>query len=203
MGMARYWRPVALAAVFALAGCNSEPEAGNVTEARLLSAEDDPGNWLSHGRTYAEQRFSPLTDINDGNVGELSLAWAVELDTNRGQEATPVVVDGVMYLTTAWSKVMAVDAATGEVLWRFDPQPIGAKGAHACCDVVNRGVAVWEGKVFAGTIDGRLVALDAETGEELWDTVTVDQDKPYTITGAPRVVRGKVLIGNSGAPVIV
>ena len=197
----RILKRLALAAtVLLLAACaNTEPEAGNVTEARLLAAEDDPDNWLSHGRTYAEQRFSPLTDINDGNVGELSLAWAVELDTNRGQEATPVVVDGVMYLTTAWSKVMAVDAATGEVLWRFDPQPIGAKGAHACCDVVNRGVAVWEGKVFAGTIDGRLIALDAETGENLWDTVTVDQSKPYTITGAPRVVRGKVIIGNSGA----
>ncbi|HEU4652223.1 MAG TPA: PQQ-dependent dehydrogenase, methanol/ethanol family, partial [Croceibacterium sp.] len=182
-----------------VAACDTTPEAGNVTEARLLAAEDDPDNWLSHGRTYAEQRFSPLTDINDGNVGQLSLAWAVELDTNRGQEATPVVVDGVMYLTTAWSKVMAVDAATGQVLWRFDPEPIGAKGAHACCDVVNRGVAVWQGKVFSGTIDGRLIALDAATGEKLWDTVTVDQDKPYTITGAPRVVRGKVIIGNSGA----
>ena len=85
------------------------------------------------------------------------------------------------------------------MLWKYDPEPIGAKGAHACCDVVNRGVAVWEGKVFAGTIDGRLIALDAETGENLWDTVTVDQSKPYTITGAPRVVRGKVIIGNSGA----
>ncbi len=198
MGTARYWSP-ALAALL-LAGCGAaEPEAGNVTEARLLAADDDPDNWLSHGRTYDEQRYSPLEDINDGNVKDLSLAWAVEFDTNRGQEATPIVVDGVMYLTTAWSKVMAVDAATGKVLWKFDPQPIGAKGAHACCDVVNRGVAVWQGKVFSGTIDGRLIALDAATGEKLWDVVTVDQSKPYTITGAPRVVRGKVIIGNSGA----
>ncbi len=188
------------ATALALAACNNaEPEAGNVTEARLLAAADDPDNWLSYGRTYAEQRFSPLADIDDENVGELSLAWAVEFDTSRGQEATPIVVDGTMYVSTAWSKVMAVDAATGEVLWRYDPEPIGAKGAHACCDVVNRGVAVWQGKVFAGTIDGRLVALDAATGKELWDVVTVDQDKPYTITGAPRVVRGKVVIGNSGA----
>src|SRR6187399_354934 len=101
----RLWKAVALAATLALVACNAEPRAGNVTEARLLAADDDPDNWLSHGRTYAEQRFSPLTDINDGNVGELSLAWAVELDTNRGQEATPVVVDGTMYLTTAGSKV--------------------------------------------------------------------------------------------------
>ena len=193
------WLALCAAALLAGACANTEPQAGNVTEARLLAAEDDPDNWLSHGRTYAEQRFSPLSDIDEGNVGELSLAWAVELDTNRGQEATPVVVDGVMYLTTAWSKVMAVNAATGAVLWTFDPEPNGAQGAAACCDVVNRGVAVWEGKVFAGTIDGRLIALDAATGRKLWDVLTVDQAKPYTITGAPRVVRGKVIIGNSGA----
>ncbi len=193
------WLALGAAALLAGACANTEPTAGNVTEARLLAAADDGDDWLSHGRTYAEQRFSPLTDIHDGNVGELSLAWAVELDTNRGQEATPVVVDGVMYVTTAWSKVMAVDAATGAVLWRFDPEPKGAQGAAACCDVVNRGVAVWEGKVFVGTIDGRLIALDAETGRKLWDVLTVDQSKPYTITGAPRVVRGKVVIGNSGA----
>jgi PQQ-dependent dehydrogenase (methanol/ethanol family) len=174
-------------------------QAGNVTEARLLAAEDDADNWLAHGRTWDEQRFSPLADIYDGNVGQLSLAWAVEFDTNRGQEATPIVVDGVMYLSTAWSKVMAVNAATGEVLWRYDPEVDGAKGAHACCDVVNRGVAVWEGRVFVGTIDGRLVALDAATGDELWDVVTVDQSKPYTITGAPRVFKDKVVIGNSGS----
>ncbi|MFC3097445.1 PQQ-dependent dehydrogenase, methanol/ethanol family [Alteraurantiacibacter palmitatis] len=174
-------------------------DMGAVDEARLLSAEDDPDNWLSHGRTYAEQRYSPLADINLENVGQLGLAYAVELDTNRGQEATPIVVDGTMYISTAWSKVMALNAATGEVLWRYDPQVNGAKGADACCDVVNRGVAVWEGKVFVGTIDGRLVALDAATGAELWDVVTVDQAKPYTITMAPRVVRDKVIIGNSGA----
>ena len=192
-------RALALAAMLALGACSSQPEAGNVSEERLLAAEGNGDDWLSHGRTYAEQRFSPLTDIDDTNVGQLSLAWAVELDTNRGQEATPIVVDGVMYLTTAWSKVMAVDAASGKVLWQFDPQAIGPKGAQACCDVVNRGVAVWEGKVYSGTIDGRLIALDARTGGKLWDVVTVDQSKPYTITGAPRVVRGKVIIGNSGA----
>ncbi|MGC1271538.1 MAG: PQQ-dependent dehydrogenase, methanol/ethanol family [Croceibacterium sp.] len=191
---------VALAAALLVQGCGSSaPEAGNVTEERLLAKDDNGDDWLSHGRTYAEQRYSPLEDINDKNVGDLTLAWAVEFDTSRGQEATPIVVDGIMYLSTAWSKVMAVEAATGKVLWKFDPQAEGAKGAHACCDVVNRGVAVWEGKVFVGTIDGRLISLDAANGKKLWDVVTVDQSKPYTITGAPRVVRGKVLIGNSGA----
>jgi quinohemoprotein ethanol dehydrogenase len=190
---------LALAAALALAACTQAPEYGNIDETRLLAAADDPDNWLSYGRTYAEERFSPLTDINDGNVGELGLAFAIPLDTNRGQEATPIVVDGVMYFSTAWSHVMAVRADTGEVLWTYDPKNIGAKGAHACCDVVNRGVAVWDGKVFVGTIDGRLVALDAASGKELWSEVTVDQSKPYTITMAPRVVRGKVIIGNSGA----
>jgi PQQ-dependent dehydrogenase (methanol/ethanol family) len=104
-----------------------------------------------------------------------------------------------MYTSTAWSKVMAIDAATGRVLWRFDPDNDGAKGVHACCDVVNRGVAVWKGKVFVGTIDGRLIALDAATGKPIWSVVTVDQAKPYTITGAPRVFKDKVVIGNSGA----
>jgi PQQ-dependent dehydrogenase (methanol/ethanol family) len=193
-------RHLALVAALVLAACHQpEAEAGRVDEARVLAAGGDPDNWLAYGRTYDEQRFSPLTDVNDGNVARLGLAFAVPLDTNRGQEATPIVVDGVMYFSTAWSKVMAVKADTGEVLWTFDPHNIGAKGVHACCDVVNRGVAVWRGKVFVGTIDGRLIALDAATGTPVWSVVTVDQAKPYTITMAPRVVRGKVIIGNSGA----
>ena len=182
----------------ALSGC-SEPAVGQVDQGRLLAASSDADNWLSHGRTWDEQRFSPLADVNDANVGELGLAWSVDLDTSRGQEATPIVVDGVMFVSTAWSKVMALDAATGAVLWRYDPEVDGSKGAHACCDVVNRGVAVWEGRVFVGTIDGRLIALDAATGEEDWSVVTVDQAQPYTITGAPRVFDDKVVIGNGGA----
>jgi PQQ-dependent dehydrogenase (methanol/ethanol family) len=172
---------------------------GNIDQERLLAAASDEDNWLSYGRTWEEQRFSPLAEIDSENVDKLGLAWAVELDTNRGQEATPIVVDGVMYISTAWSKVMALDATTGKVLWMHDPKVIGAKAAHACCDVVNRGVAVWKGKVFVGTIDGRLIALDAQTGKQLWSVVTVDQQKPYTITGAPRVFKDKVIIGNSGA----
>jgi PQQ-dependent dehydrogenase (methanol/ethanol family) len=189
-----------MAGLLVLGGCaNTAPQAGAVTQERLLAADGDPDNWLGNGRTYEEQRYSPLTEINDTNAAGLGLAWAVDLDTRRGQESTPIVVDGIMYITTAWSKAMAIDAATGKVLWSFDPRVAGAKGADACCDVVNRGAAVWEGKVFFGTIDGRLIALDAKTGNKLWDVVTVDQSKPYTITGAPRVVKGKVIIGNSGA----
>lgn len=171
----------------------------NVNAVRLSSADTDLDNWLSYGRTYAEQRYSPLDQINHQNIEGLDLAWSVELDTNRGQEATPIIVDGVMYISTAWSKVMALNAATGQIIWKFDPENIGAKAAHACCDVVNRGVAVWNGKVYVGTIDGRLIALDAATGEEIWEQITVDQSQPYTITMAPRAVKGKIIIGNSGA----
>src|SRR5688500_10716249 len=130
-----------------------------VNAARLAAADSEPGQWMSHGRTYDEQRFSPLDQITADNVGELGLAWLADLDTNRGQEATPIVVDGVLYVSTAWSKVKAYRAATGDKLWEYDPQVPGGWAVHACCDVVNRGVAVWEGKVFVGTLDGRLVAL--------------------------------------------
>jgi alcohol dehydrogenase (cytochrome c)/quinohemoprotein ethanol dehydrogenase len=170
-----------------------------VTAERLIAADRDPGQWMSHGRTYGEQRFSPLDQITRATVGRLGLAWFADLDSRRGQEATPVAVDGVLYVSTAWSRVKAYDAVSGKPLWAYDPEVPGEWAVNACCDVVNRGVAVWNGKVFVGTLDGRLIALDAATGRELWDVVTVDQSKPYTITGAPRVVKGKVLIGNAGA----
>jgi alcohol dehydrogenase (cytochrome c)/quinohemoprotein ethanol dehydrogenase len=177
-------------------GANS---AADVSESRLDHADQEPGNWMSYGRTYSEQRFSPLKQINDQNIAQLGLAWYVDLDTRRGQEATPIVVDGVMYFTTAWSKVFAVKAATGEKRWSYDPKVPPEWAVNACCDVVNRGVAVWRGKVFVGTLDGRLVALDAATGKPVWETLTIDRNSRYTITGAPRVVKGKVLIGNGGA----
>ncbi|MFZ0583895.1 MAG: PQQ-dependent dehydrogenase, methanol/ethanol family [Candidatus Acidiferrales bacterium] len=170
-----------------------------VDEARIIRADEEPGNWMTYGRTYSEQRFSPLKQINDTNVGQLGLAWFYDLDTRRGQEATPIVVDGVMYFTTAWSKVFALDAATGAVRWSYDPKVPPEWAVNACCDVVNRGVAVWGGKVFFGTLDGRLIALDAVTGYPAWQTLTIDRRFRYTITGAPRVVKGKVIIGNGGA----
>lgn len=175
------------------------PFTAAVNADRLVAADQEPGQWMSYGRTYDEQRFSPLDQINRESVGNLGLAWYADIDTSRGQEATPLVVDGALYVSTAWSMVKAFDIRTGEPLWSYDPQVDRAKGVDACCDVVNRGLAVWEGKVFVGALDGRLIALDSETGEELWSVVTVDETKPYTITGAPRVVKGKVVIGNGGA----
>jgi quinohemoprotein ethanol dehydrogenase len=171
-----------------------------VDDARLLAADQDAANWMSYGRTYDEQRFSPLKQINTQTIGELKLAWHYDLDAaRRGQESTPIVVDGVMYVTSAWSKVFALDAKTGTQLWTYDPKVPGEKGVDACCDVVNRGVAVWKGKVYLGALDGRLIALDAKTGAELWSVVTTEPNWRYTITGAPRVVKGKVLIGNGGS----
>jgi quinohemoprotein ethanol dehydrogenase len=192
-----------------LAGCAKQADApataatpaptALVDENRLLAAADT--DWLTYGRTYSEQRFSPLKLINRDNVAQLGLAWYHEFDANadRGMEATPLVADGVIYTSTSWSHVYALDARTGAQKWSYDPQVDGQRARYACCDVVNRGVALWNGRVYVGALDGRLIALDAATGKEVWSTQTTDPAWPYTITGAPRIIKGKVLIGNGGA----
>ncbi|HEY7798048.1 MAG TPA: PQQ-binding-like beta-propeller repeat protein, partial [Hyphomonadaceae bacterium] len=173
--------------------------AAAVNAERLIAADKEPGSWLATGRNYDEQRFSPLDQINDTNVKELGLSWYADIDTERGQESTPIVVDGVMYLTTAWSMVKAYDIKSGALLWAYDPDVQKNKAADACCDVVNRGVAAWNGKIYLGALDGRLIALDAKTGKVVWEKQTTDTNLPYTITGVPRIVKGKVIIGNGGA----
>jgi quinohemoprotein ethanol dehydrogenase len=186
----------ALAAALLLCACDSQQRAA----AGPTPAAADTANWLTYGRTYDEQRFSPLRRINAGNVSQLKLAWHYDLDAaHRVQESTPLIVDGVMYVTTAWSKVLALDPATGRLIWTFDPAVPGRTGVKGCCDVGNRGVAFWNGKVYVGTFDGRLVALDASTGKPVWSVQTTDPTKSYTITGAPRIIQGKVIIGNAGA----
>ena len=190
------------AMLLALAACGDEGTAIDEREAataRLLASGGNGDDWGAIGFSYDEARHSPLTDINDANVGELGIAWFADLEDARGQEATPVVVDGKLYVSHAWSKVSAWDAASGKKLWSFDPEVPGEKAVNACCDVVNRGVALWGDKLFVGTIDGRLIALDRLSGKELWSEQTTDPDRPYTITGAPRVVKDMVLIGNGGA----
>jgi len=177
----------------------SDRVPANVTDDALINASNDAGEWLSYGRDYGETRYSPLNQITFSNVSELGVAWTYNTGTFRGLEATPLVHNGIMYASGPWSVVFAVDARTGEELWRYDPQVDRSTGWKACCDVVNRGVAIYGNKIFVGIIDGRLEALDAATGEVVWSEVTVDQSKPYTITGAPRVADGKVLIGNGGA----
>jgi quinohemoprotein ethanol dehydrogenase len=178
---------------------SSQWAAQRIDDAALRKSDARKGDWLTHGLNYAETRFSPLKQINASNVKSLGYAWSFETQTNRGLEATPLVVDGVMYTTGSWSIVFALDARTGKQLWKYDPQVDRQYGSKACCDVVNRGVAIYKGKVYVGTLDGRLVALSAATGNVIWETLTIDQSRPYTITGAPRVVKGKVIIGNGGA----
>jgi len=155
--------------------------------------------WPLHGLTPHEERFSPLEEIDRESVSRLGLAWSYATGSNRGLEATPLMIDGVFYATASWSVVFALDARTGRELWRYDPEVPRWKARHACCDVVNRGAAFDKGRVFVGTIDGRLIALDAKTGRPVWSVQTVDVGRPYTITGAPRVVKDLVVIGNGGA----
>jgi quinohemoprotein ethanol dehydrogenase len=206
MKIQRVMLAVCLSAAVFFAGCGkSEPQQAAppkptalVDAARITAPA--AGEWLTYGRTYDEQRFSPLDRIDAGNVAQLGLAWAFDLDTpHRVQESTPLVIDGVMYVTSAWSKLFALDAKTGKQKWMFDPQVPGEAGVKACCDVANRGAAAWNGKIYIGTLDGRLIAVDAATGQQAWAVATVPAGQNYTITGAPRVFAGKVLIGNGGA----
>jgi quinohemoprotein ethanol dehydrogenase len=159
----------------------------------------DGADWTMYGRTTDEQRFSPLTQINEQNIEQLGLLWSRELGTTHGLEATPLVSNGVIYTTGQWSVAYALDARTGQILWTFDPKVSRANVRTICCDIVNRGLALYQGKLYLGTLDGRLIALDAKSGNPVWDIVTVDQSKPYAITGAPRIVKGMVLIGNAGS----
>ena len=199
---------VALALSLVLSACSpggtgshdsSKLDASEQKTAQALALGGSGENWNAVGFSYDGQRYSPLTDIREDNVASLGIAWFADLEDARGQEATPVIVDGILYVSHAWSKVSAYEAASGKKLWSFDPQVSGERAVNACCDVVNRGVALWGDKLFVGALDGRLIALDRHTGKEIWSTQTFDSEKPYTITGAPLVVKDMVLIGNGGA----
>lgn len=170
-----------------------------IDEKALNNANNDSRSWLTHGLNYSENRFSQLTKINQNNVKDLALSWSYDLDQMKGVEATPIIANGVMYVTGPWSMVYALDAVTGKKIWQYDPEVPPATLEKACCDAVNRGVAIFEDKIYFGTLDGRLIALNAKTGKKVWEVNTVDKSKPYTITGAPRIIKGKVIIGNGGA----
>jgi quinohemoprotein ethanol dehydrogenase len=182
--------PFTASALLTLAACKSLNSSKSIA---------DSTDWSMYGRTNDEQRFSPLKQINDQNVQKLGLVWSHEFGTNRGLEATPLVVNGVIYTTGEWSVVYALNARTGEILWTYDPKVPRSRARTICCDVVNRGVALYHGTVYVGTLDGRLIALDAKSGSPVWDVVTINQSQPYAITGAPRIARGMVLIGNAGS----
>lgn len=196
---------LALSADAALAQTKGSPEhikavTSAVDSASIKANTATSNDWPTIGLDYAETRFSKLNQINTDNVKKLGLVWSYSLDSSRGVEATPVVVDGIMYQTASWSVVHAIDARTGKKIWSFDPGVDREKGYKGCCDVVNRGVAVYKGKVFVAAYDGRLFALDAATGAKVWEKDTlIDHDHSYTVTGAPRAFNGKVMIGQGGA----
>jgi len=175
------------------------PGFAQVTQERLNRAAEEPGQWMMVGGTYEERHYSPLDEISRDNIDQLGLAWYADYDTNLSQQGTPLYIDGVIYVSTAWSKVYAFDARTGEQLWQYDPKTPKEIAVKVCCGIVNRGIAAFEGKIYIGTLDGYLVALDAETGAEVWRKLTVNPDEQYTVTSAPRIVKGQVLIGNSGS----
>ncbi|KPP97827.1 PQQ-dependent dehydrogenase, methanol/ethanol family [Marinobacter sp. HL-58] len=185
---------------FLAIGASTAIAADQVDQSYIIENAKTGKDWPTHGFDYAETRFSPLSQISADNVENLGLAWSYNLGSERGIEATPLVVDGVMYVTASWSIVHALDAKTGKKLWTYDPEVPGEAGSRGCCDVVNRGVAVHYGNVYVASYDGRLIAIDAKTGEKVWETNTLpDNDMSYTITGAPRIVNGNVIIGNGGA----
>ena len=169
-----------------------------INDAALRGADQDSGNWLMYGRTYDDHRFSPLKQIDEQTVGKLGLAWSRELGTTRGLEATPLVKDGVIYTTSSWSVVDAIDAKSGSMIWSYDPKVVRERAYFFCCDVVNRGVALFNGKVYVATLDGRLIALDEKTGKPVWNVTTAD-NPAYSITSAPRIAKGMVVIGNAGS----
>ncbi len=171
---------------------------------KAIANADQDGGWYSYGRTYSEQRFSPERAINDKTVSQLKLDWSLELPTMKSLNATPLVVDGVMYFSGTHSVVIAVNALTGEELWRYDPQSLAALQKNRRQETMmswgsSRGIAFWKGRIFVGTADGRLIAIDAKSGNKAWSAQTTEIDEPLGITGAPRVFNDTVIIGNGGS----
>jgi quinohemoprotein ethanol dehydrogenase len=170
---------------------------------RLANAGRDPDNWLTPGRDAEGTYYSPLDAIDDHNAARLGFAWEYQLGTKRGLQGTPVVVDGVLYASGNWGRVYAVDAATGREIWTYDPGVDGQYGRYACCDIVNRGLAVWQGRIYVASVDGYLHAIDAKTGKRIWRTDTLPdrgaQAFHYFVTGAPVLAGDAIVIGNGGS----
>jgi len=197
-----------LALVTVLAGCSdadvetTQGEQAAVSEvaAPAISATDIGAQWASYGSDYTEQRYSPLSQISPDTISELELAWYGDLAERGGSyETTPVVSDGRIFVSAPWSKVYAFDAKNGSLLWKYDPEVPGEWAVNLCCGIVNRGVATWEDMVIWGTLDGRLVAVDAASGEMLWEVQATDREKQLSITGAPRIANGRIFIGEAGS----
>ncbi len=187
-----------LFAVFGMTGCSKDTPSPNEPAVESTSPPQADVEWGKHGLNDSENRFSELTHINADNVSTLGLAWYFDYPTHRGMEATPLVIDGTIYTSGSWSMVYAHDAVSGELKWMYDPQVPRDWAVKLCCDVVNRGVAYDQGRIYFGTLDGRLIGLNAADGKPLWEVQTTDRSRPYSITGAPRIVKDKVIIGNGG-----
>ncbi len=189
-------RKLFAAALLALAACTQASEAPKIDTSVYGAGED----WDNPGGDWAGSHFSRLTDIGKANAGELGFAWEYDLGTARVQEATPVVIDGVMYTSGNLGRVYALNAATGQELWTFEPEVDMQVNRFTCCDQANRGVQVHDGKVFVGSLDGWLYALDAKTGAVAWKVDTIaDRKRGFTVTGAPEIAGDLVVIGNAGA----
>ena len=198
-----------LVAAVLLAACDTQPAAkapqpaapaAQIDSARLQGIGTEPGSWLTTGRDAGKTFYSPLDQINRQTAARLGFAWELKTGTNRGMEATPIVVDGVMYTSGVAGRVYALDAASGRQLWSFEPSLKLKNARGSCCDIVNRGVAVWKGKVYVASFEGILYALDAKNGSVLWKEDTfVDHERAYSITGAPQIAGKVVVIGNGGA----
>lgn len=173
---------------------------GNVTEARVIAEASKGDNWLVGGRDFDEQHFSPLKQITDRNIGELGLAWSTDIESAMGLATEPIVVDGIIYVSAPQSRVYAVDALSGNVLWKFDPKVRLDRMRNSWSAHSNRGLAVWDGKVYVGTGDCRLVAIDAASGQQVWASPVCDGSQTG-ITGAPHVGNGKVFIGYNGSDI--
>jgi alcohol dehydrogenase (cytochrome c) len=167
-----------------------------VTQERLLKSTEDTSAWLMYGGNYQSWRFSPLQDINRQNVKKLAPAWLFQTGIPGQLEASPVIADGILYLTASYNHVFALDAVTGEPVWKYDhPLP---DDLRVCCGPTNRGVAIADDKVFMGTLDARLVALDRKTGAVVWNSKIDEYANGYSSTVAPLVVKGKVIVGVAG-----
>src|SRR5437016_1575105 len=178
---------------------DNKAKPGDVNETRVMSDAAIGSNWLLNGRTFDASHFSPLQQITDKNIGGLGLAWSLDMDSAMGVVSEPIVVDGVIYVSAPLSKVYAVEAATGKLLWKFDPQvrlDQAINGSYSAR--TNGGVAVWNGKVYVGTGDCRLIAIDAATANKIWES-TVCEPTQTGITGAPRVAKAKILMGYNGS----
>jgi glucose dehydrogenase len=187
---------IALASVFnPHISADNPPKAANVNEARVAADAAEGANWLLNGRTFDSAHFSPLKQINDQNAGTLGLAWYMDIDSGMGIVSEPIVVDGIAYISAPQSKVYAIGAASGKLIWKFDPKvrlDQALNGSYSAR--TNAGVAVWEGKVFVGTGDCRLVAIDAASGKQIWET-QVCEPTQTGITNAPHLAKGKVFMG--------